>query len=221
MPDEKFDPSRHLTDLRGKQYLEVKWRLVWLRDVHPDASIMTEMLSHDADEAVFRASVSLKDGGSATGYGAETRTDFGDYLEKAETKALGRALAALGFGTQFCEDFDEGGAVTDSPVERSQPRQAPRQEQRKPSPNGESKSTDAQHRLINERLDAAFGDDKRSRVAWIASVQRHAVDDNQVEIHLAPLSVSEASALINELQRAAKKRDDEATAALAATSQQA
>ena len=118
MTNEPFNPSEHLIDIQGKQYLEVKWRLLWLRTEHPDANILTNMVSHTDDEAVFIASIALPNGGSATGYGAETKGDFGDYLEKAETKALGRALAALGFGTQFCEDFDEGGAVTDAPVER-------------------------------------------------------------------------------------------------------
>jgi hypothetical protein len=32
---------------------------------------------------------------------------FGDYLEKAETGAYGRALGALGYGTQFAPEFDE------------------------------------------------------------------------------------------------------------------
>ena len=57
----------------------------------------------------------------ATGWGSETAADFGDYVEKAETKALGRALAALGFGTQFCEDYGygaEAGRVVDTPVAR-------------------------------------------------------------------------------------------------------
>jgi len=56
--------------------------------------------------ALFRARVSVPGGGTASGWGSETADDFGDYIEKAETKALGRALAALGYGTQFCEDFD-------------------------------------------------------------------------------------------------------------------
>jgi hypothetical protein len=45
--------------------------------------------------------------------------DFSDYVEKAETKSIGRALAALGFGTQFTdEEFYEGESrVVDSPVE--------------------------------------------------------------------------------------------------------
>jgi hypothetical protein len=76
-------------------------------------------MSHNDNTAVFRAQVSIPDGGSATGWGSESAGDFRDYLEKAETKAIGRALAALGFGTQFCPDFEFGaavGRVVDSPV---------------------------------------------------------------------------------------------------------
>lgn len=101
-----FDPARFLVSLKGKEYLEVKWRLVWLRQEHPSADIDTELFKHDDKEAIFKARIVLPDGGSATGWGSETRSDFGDYLEKAETKALGRALGALGFGTQFTKDFD-------------------------------------------------------------------------------------------------------------------
>ena len=123
----KFDPATHLTDISGKQYLEVKWRLAWLRDDEPNAFIETELKEHQPGFALFRASVTLPSGGSATGWGAETESDFGDYIEKAETKALGRALAALGYGTQFCMDFDEGGSVTDSPVapRNTEPRSKP------------------------------------------------------------------------------------------------
>ena len=115
-----FDPSRYLTKVGSSDYLEVKWRLVWLREAHPGATIDTELVSHDDQMAVFRARVSIPEGGSATGWGSEGYNDFRDYLEKAETKALGRALAALGFGTQFCPDFDFGavqGAVVDSPID--------------------------------------------------------------------------------------------------------
>ena len=38
--------------------------------------------------------------------------------EKAETKAVGRALAMLGYGTQFAPELDEGERIVDSPVER-------------------------------------------------------------------------------------------------------
>jgi hypothetical protein len=128
MSEKQFDASRYLTKLKGKDYLEVKWRLLWLRTEHPDAVIETDLARFELDPpmAVFRARVSIPGGGTATGWGQEELKDFGDYLEKAETKALGRALAALGYGTQFTEDFDfaEGdpGRVVDAPVDRTMTR---------------------------------------------------------------------------------------------------
>ncbi len=106
MTTKTFDASKYLTDLNGRDYLEVKWRLLWLRTEHPDAVVETELVKHDAELALFRARVAVPGSGEATGWGSETADDFEDFIEKAETKALGRALAALGFGTQFCEDFD-------------------------------------------------------------------------------------------------------------------
>src|SRR4051794_18236665 len=115
-----FDPGRYLTKVGAADYLEVKWRLVWLREVHPDATIETELVSHTDQLAIFRARVAIPGGGTATGYGSEGYNDFREYIEKAETKAIGRALASLGFGTQFCPDFDfsaNGGGVVDSPID--------------------------------------------------------------------------------------------------------
>ncbi len=117
--DRGFEPARHLTRINGAEYLEVKWRLVWLREAHPDATIHTELHHADERQAIFKATVAIPGSGSATGWGSESPGDFRDFLEKAETKALGRALAALGYGTQFCPDFDFGAEqqrVVDSPV---------------------------------------------------------------------------------------------------------
>ena len=121
----EFEPGAYLRKVSGKDYLEVKWRLVWLRDKHPDASLETELVQLDLDKefAIFRARVVIPGGGDATGYGSETKRDFTDFIEKGETKAVGRALAALGFGTQFCDDFEAVDAsgvthVADSPVEK-------------------------------------------------------------------------------------------------------
>ncbi len=120
-----FSPDQHLRNLKGQQYLDVKWRLMWLREEHPQARIATEMVHLDTEQklAVFKAEVSIPDKGSATGFGSETERDFPQgWVEKAETKAIGRALAALGFGTQFALELDEGDRVVDSPVTASGPR---------------------------------------------------------------------------------------------------
>lgn len=116
-----FKPDEHLRTLKGQQYLDVKWRLAWLREEYPDARITTEMAHLDTEKkiAVFKAEVVLPNGGSASGYGSETEQDFPlGWVEAAETKAIGRALAAAGFGTQFALELDEGDRVVDSPVAR-------------------------------------------------------------------------------------------------------
>lgn len=138
---QRFDASKYLTKVSGQDYLEVKWRLLWLRTEHPDAIIESELVKLDTtigrvfnkntqayeeqetERAIFRATISIPGRGSATSYGSETRTDFEDFIEKAETKAFGRALAALGFGTQFCDDMamvnpDGSPHVVDAPVRR-------------------------------------------------------------------------------------------------------
>lgn len=140
-----FDPTPYLRQLRGRgggsDYLDVKWRLLWLRKEHPDAEIITELVHHDPQMAIFKATVTVPTGGKATGYGSETASDFPDFIEKAETKAIGRALNALGYGAQFGERADDPTTVRgeDRPVASGParpvalPRREPRAEAR-PAP---------------------------------------------------------------------------------------
>ncbi len=124
-PRPAFEPGRYLMKIDGRDYLEVKWRLLWLRTEHPDAAIHTELVKHEDGFALFKADVFVPGGhGSATGWGSETVQDFTDYIEAAETKALGRALAALGYGTQFCRDFDFA-AIANESATRAQVVDAP------------------------------------------------------------------------------------------------
>ena len=103
---QRFDPCQHLRELLdGTPYLDVKWRLHWLRSEHPEAAIETQLVSLDDDSAVCKATVRIPDGGSATGHASAARGAGGaDHIEQAETRAIGRALAALGYGAQFSED---------------------------------------------------------------------------------------------------------------------
>lgn len=124
-----FNPNDYLMKLQGKDYLPVQARLLWLRSLHPDADLVTELINYEpGSHAMFRATITIPGRGSATGHGSEDPKGFRDFIEKAETKAIGRALGALGFGTQFTNDFDtpttDSGEmrIVDSPVER--PRKA-------------------------------------------------------------------------------------------------
>lgn len=113
-----FDPKSKVTNLRGKEYLEVKWRLVWFRDERKDGAILTEVVN--TNPLMVRATI--KDGEKilATGYGSaqvkQGAVWAGREIEKAETAAIGRALAHAGYGTQFTDE-DEGEHLADAPIE--------------------------------------------------------------------------------------------------------
>lgn len=115
-----FNPNEHLMNLKGKDYLQVMWRLVWFRDEKPNWCIDTKLESLTENHAVFSAKIFDESGiQKSAGYGSESVNDFKDFIEKAETKAVGRALAMLGYGTQFSPELDEGDRIVDSPVARA------------------------------------------------------------------------------------------------------
>lgn len=110
-----FPHQQYLEKRDGQPYLPLKWRLAWLRFDHPQAKIITRLASHEGQVAVFVAEVQLPEGGGATGWGAKSHqelpsgnfeSDSLDYLIAAENQALSRALAALGYGTEYALDFD-------------------------------------------------------------------------------------------------------------------
>lgn len=112
-----FNPEEHMMSLKGKDYLQVMWRLVWFRDDKPNWCIDTKLEHLSDNHAVFSAKI-YDDNGvqKSAGYGSESIKDFHDFIEKAETKAVGRALAMLGYGTQFAPELDEEDRIVDSPV---------------------------------------------------------------------------------------------------------
>lgn len=120
-----FNPNDHMMKLKGKDYLQVMWRLVWFREDHPDYTIDTQALELTENHAIFKCSIHDANGHQiSAGHGSEGMKDFGDFIEKAETKAIGRALAMLGYGTQFAPELDEGDRIVDSPVKReSEPKE--------------------------------------------------------------------------------------------------
>jgi hypothetical protein len=112
-----FDVKKHLIKVQGNRpYLPVAARLVWFRQEHPDWGIDTRPVTLDLERqfAIFEATVYNSDGKlMARGTKGEGVRGFPDYIEKAETGAIGRALAVCGYGTQFAPDLDEIGQVSD------------------------------------------------------------------------------------------------------------
>ncbi len=150
MSNSSFNAREHLMMIKNRQgaseYLPVQWRLVWFRQECPDGTIETEIVHLDLEKeteeevyvwnsekrrsekgtkkapglAIVRAVVRDGKGGIATGTKMERAASFSDFLEKAETGAIGRALAALGYGTQFTADeLDERHRIVDAPVDRT------------------------------------------------------------------------------------------------------
>jgi hypothetical protein len=111
-----------LLNLKGKDYLQVAHRLVWFREVYPQGIIKTMLKEHQNETALMYAEIYIPAANGqpllvATAYKAESKASFGDYIEKAETGAIGRALAMAGFGTQFEPEFDEALRLADAPVD--------------------------------------------------------------------------------------------------------
>lgn len=118
-----------ISDIQGKDYLVVSQRVLWMRHVKPDWSIQTEVIKLENDYALVKATV-LNEKGFPIGTGHQdarvadlTPKLKSKFVSKAETSAIGRALAMAGFGTQFAaEDLDEDELLSDSPVEPRVPR---------------------------------------------------------------------------------------------------
>jgi hypothetical protein len=91
-----------LMNLKGKDYLQVPHRVVWFREDHPNGQIVTKIIEVNDNHAIVQAIVSDEKGNLlAQAHKQETKQGFGDYVEKAETGAVGRALGFAGYGTQF------------------------------------------------------------------------------------------------------------------------
>jgi hypothetical protein len=102
----------------NSRYLPVPARVQWMRGDHPDWTISTDVYALDWTEGwvIMRADVRDASGRLiAQGTKHETRAGFGDFIEKAETGAVGRALARAGYGTEDALDL-EGERLADAPA---------------------------------------------------------------------------------------------------------
>ena len=116
---EGFNPAEFTRQLPNDDgtmslYLDVKYRLLWFRLHHPEGKIDSEIVHVDDKTAVVSCRLYADKKDPVDQYIAKScaqrcvsQEKFGDrYLEVAETAAIGRVLAAAGYGTQFCGSAD-------------------------------------------------------------------------------------------------------------------
>lgn len=109
-----------LADIKGKDYLLVPHRVVWFREEYPFGRIQTMMAEASDKHAMYRATIAVPWDNDyrilATATKREDASHFPDFHEKAETGAIGRALALCGYGTQFAHELEEGDRIVDAPL---------------------------------------------------------------------------------------------------------
>lgn len=138
--------------LQGKDYLPVAERVWLFRQDHPDWGIVTEQVAGSREEgfATFRATIMDENGRIiGTAHKTEDLKGFGDFSEKAEAGAVGRALSYCGYGTlDVLRDAEMGGGkVVDSPQGGQQ--QAPQKMEPRPLKTPADNLLDVLHRLYD------------------------------------------------------------------------
>lgn len=108
-----------IVSIHGRDYQTVAYRVGKFREAYKfDFSLVTELVSRDADCVVMKATIANAEGRVlATGHSEEYRKasqiNKTSALENAETSAIGRALAALGLGgTEFASADEVANAIT-------------------------------------------------------------------------------------------------------------
>lgn len=118
--------------LKGKPYLQVAHRIIWFREDWPLGRIETSIIEKTDKFVKYKAIISLPVHGEGISYThiadadkVEHYAHFQDADEKAQTGAIGRALALCGYGTQFTSEFEEKDRVVDAPVAQKSMTQQP------------------------------------------------------------------------------------------------
>lgn len=130
-----------IVNIRGKEYQTVALRVKNFREVHPDWELSTEIIKADDKVVIMQARIYNQDGKCiSTGHAEEFRTssqiNSTSALENAETSAIGRALAAAGWGgTEFGSANEVQNAI---------------HQQSKPAPKRSAKSKDELLKVITD-----------------------------------------------------------------------
>jgi hypothetical protein len=106
-----------IVNIRGKEYQTVALRVQKFREEHPEWELSTEIIEANEKLVIMQARIYNYDGKCiATGHAEEFRSasqiNSTSALENAETSAIGRALAAAGWGgTEFASANEVQNAI--------------------------------------------------------------------------------------------------------------
>lgn len=106
-----------IVNIRGKEYQTVALRVQKFREANPKWQIYTEIIKCDEQVVIIRCDICDEAGvhvasGHAEEFRANGQINSTSALENCETSAIGRALAAAGFGgTEFASANEVQNAI--------------------------------------------------------------------------------------------------------------
>ena len=137
----KVNSTIKTTDIKGKAYAEVNERIKAFRQLFPNGTIATEIVSCEGGVVVIKATATNEDGFIlATGHAYEkensTFINKTSYIENAETSAVGRCLGMIGIGidTSVASYEEVANAVAQQEDKEPKQKTVARQEEKKPEP---------------------------------------------------------------------------------------
>lgn len=102
---QEVNNSLKTTDIKGKAYTEVNQRILGFRQLYPNGTIETKILSNENGICVMESIIKDEEGKTlAIGHAFEQQgasyINKTSYIENCETSAIGRALGVLGIGAE-------------------------------------------------------------------------------------------------------------------------
>ncbi len=214
---QSYDPNENLIKIERydkrtqvktiSSYLNVQNRLLWFvadqRRLIAEGlatttyAITTELVELDRQQGWAHFKTSVRDvlGNEATMYGSEAASDFPDYIEKASTKSLGRALSLLGYGTAFAPELDEGERVVDAPLPAPARQSTPAPQPIAPAPR-------VLARPATTTPVTGASDTTRATERQITSIRKLCAALGRTEPDLIDLTFSDARVLLTQLSQA-------------------
>ena len=171
-------------NIHGREYKTVALRVTEFRAAHPEWAILTELVSVDEQTVVVKASITDAESRIlATGHAEEQRAasqiNRTSALENCETSAIGRALAALGFGGSEFASANEVENAKHQQDQKKPPANPPKGNVTAKSPVSSEAAVEAMGAIINfprlqeakERAIKAYQGDARTKLLDAISAQ--------------------------------------------------